>query len=130
MCARVRLHDSDLYAPDVEVKDAGQTFHGRDAVRAQYQSWLDAFAHMEVEVLDVIEATDAFAGEVRLTMKHTGSMATPTGPIPPIGRTVVLESCDVGRLRNGKLVSFHSYFDQLAILAQLGVLPEPAATSA
>jgi hypothetical protein len=38
---------------------------------------------------------------------------------------VVLESCDVARFRDGLIVSFHSYFDQLAMMAQLGLLPVP-----
>ena len=50
-------------------------------------------------------------------------MPSPNGPIPPTGRTVVLESCDIGHPRDGKVVSFHSYMDQLAMLAQLGLLP-------
>jgi hypothetical protein len=32
-----------IYAPEGEVKEAGIQFHGRDAVRQQYQLWLDAF---------------------------------------------------------------------------------------
>jgi len=120
----------ELYDPDVEVKEAGQTFRGRDAVRAQYQSWLDAFSAMRVAILGVVEGDDALAGEVRVTMTHTGPLPTPNGPIPPTGRTVTLEACDVARFRNGKIVSFHSYFDQFLLLAQLGLLPAPAHAAA
>lgn len=68
---------------------------------------------------------DALAGEVRITMTHTGNMPTPNGPIAPTARTIVLESCDFCRFRDGRVVSFHTYFDQMAMLAQLGLLPSP-----
>ena len=124
--AEGRLEDLlAIYAPDVEVKETGRTFRGRDEVRAQYQTWLDAFSNMRVEFLDIVEGHDALAGEVRISMTHTAPMATPNGPIPATGRTVVLESCDVARFHDGLVVSFHSYFDQLAMLAQLGLLPAP-----
>jgi ketosteroid isomerase-like protein len=124
--AEGRLEDLlNLYAPDVEVKETGRTFRGREEVRAQYQSWLDAFSDMRVEFLDIVEGQDALAGEIRVAMKHTAPLLTPNGPVPATGRTVVLESCDVARFRGGLVVSFHSYFDQLAMMAQLGLLPEP-----
>jgi ketosteroid isomerase-like protein len=116
----------DLYAPDVEVKEVGQLFHGREAVRQQYQLWLDAFSDMRVAVLHVIEGDDEIAGEVRITCTHSGPLPTPNGPLPPTGRTVVIESCDIARVRDGRVVSFHSYFDQLGLLAQLGLLPAPS----
>jgi ketosteroid isomerase-like protein len=114
-----------VYAPDIEVKETGRTFRGREAVRAQYQTWLDAFSDMRVEFLDIVEGQDALAGEIRVAMTHTASLLTPNGPVPATGRTVVLESCDVARFRDGLVVSFHSYFDQLAIMTQLGLLPAP-----
>lgn len=63
-------------------------------------------------------------------MRHTGSLPSPNGPIPPTGRTVVLESCDLARTRDGMIISFHSYFDQLSLLAQLGLLADPTAPAA
>lgn len=91
-----------------------------------YQMWADAFTEMNVEFVEFVESVDAFAGEVRISMRHTGTMQTPNGPLPATGRQVSLESCDVGRVRDGKIVSFHSYFDQLALMAQLGRMAVPA----
>jgi ketosteroid isomerase-like protein len=121
-----RLDDLlDLYAPDVEVRETGRTFRGRDEVRAQYQSWLDALSDIQVEILDVIESGDALAGEVRMTARHTAPLMTPNGPVPATGRTIQMESCDIARFRDGLVVSFHTYFDQLALMAQLGLLGAP-----
>ena len=79
--------------------------------------------------MDVVESGDALAGEVRMTGTHTAPMVTPNGPIPATGKTITLEVCDFARFANGKVVSFHSYFDQLSIMAQLGLLPAPGMAS-
>jgi predicted ester cyclase len=115
-----------MMSPDVEVKEAGRTFRGREEVRKQYQTWLDAFTDIQVEFPDVIESGDALAAEVRVTMTHTGPLVTPNGTIPPTGKRVTLEAVDIAHARDGLIVSFHSYFDQLALLAQLGLMPETA----
>jgi ketosteroid isomerase-like protein len=33
------------------------------------------------------------------------------------------------RVRDGKIVEEHLYFDQVQVLTQLGLMPEPAATA-
>jgi ketosteroid isomerase-like protein len=60
------------------------------------------------------------------TGTHTGTFRTAQGDIPATGRPVVIESVDVITLRDGKIASWHTYFDQMAFLAQLGLPPEPA----
>jgi predicted ester cyclase len=95
-------------------------------VRKQYQTWLDAFTDLQVEFLDVIESGDALAGEVRLSMTQTGPLVTPNGTIPPTGKRETLESVDIAHAGDGLIVSFHSYFDQLALMAQLGLMEAPA----
>ena len=49
-----------------------------------------------------------------------GVFATPAGEIPPTGRIAVLEACDVVRIdSDGMIKSWHSYFDQANLMAQL-----------
>jgi hypothetical protein len=40
---------------------------------------------------------------------------------------MVIEQCDIARVRDGIVTSFHSYFDMLSLLAQIGAIPTPAA---
>ena len=42
-------------------------------------------------------------------------------------RCVDLRFVDVSRVRDGKIVSYHTYYDQLGLLTQLGLLGESAA---
>ena len=82
-----------------------------------YHSGFPGFRH---EVLDVVDAGDRAVLRLRVTMEHTGPFPTPQGDIPATGRTVVLESCDVVTASNGALTSWHTYFDQLSMLAPAG----------
>jgi hypothetical protein len=58
---------------------------------------------------------------------HTGPFVTPHGHIPATGRTINTRLCLVCRVRDGQAVSIHGYWDQLEMLEQLGLVPEPEA---
>jgi steroid delta-isomerase-like uncharacterized protein len=124
-----RLADAALLCqPDVEVTlPGGMRLHGPDAVSEMLGTFREAFPDIRHEILDVVEAGDKIAVELAVKGTHTGTFRTPQGDIPATGRAVVWESVDMITLRDGKIVSWHTYFDQMAFLAQLGLLPEPAA---
>ncbi len=54
-------------------------------------------------------------------------MAGPAGEIPPTGRSVVLPFCGVATRRDDRIAAVTVYLDRMTMLAQLGLLPEPAA---
>jgi ketosteroid isomerase-like protein len=54
-------------------------------------------------------------------------MRMPDGQeVPPTGREMVWESVDWIKLRDGRLVSWRVYQDNVPFLTALGLLPEPA----
>jgi ketosteroid isomerase-like protein len=63
------------------------------------------------------------AAEARFTATHTGPLASPGGDIPPTDKPVALDYVDVTRFAGGRIASEHVYFDQVAFLSQLGLLP-------
>ena len=76
-----------------------------------------------------IEITNLFATEEDAVVEfigrgtNTGPLHMPTGDVPPTGRPVELRFCDVYRIRNGKIVSYRSYYDALGFMQQLGFIP-------
>ena len=100
---------------------------GRAACAAFYASWFGAFpdAHVEVDALHVLG--DVAVEEGTFTGTHDGVLHTPTGAIPPTGRSVRLDYVQVLRFRDGRHVSFNLMFDRLLMLEQLGLVPAPAA---
>lgn len=61
----------------------------------------------------------------QLTLTRKGSLPVPSGTVPPMGRTLVLRCVQVGRCDTDVTL----YYDQLELLAQLGLAPGPAAGS-
>jgi steroid delta-isomerase-like uncharacterized protein len=114
--------------PDVEVRlPGGMHQHGPAEVIAALGAFRDAFPDIRHEIRDSVESGNKIAVELVVTATHTGTFRTPQGDISATGRSVVWESTDFVTLRDGEIASWHTYFDQMAFLAQLGLLPEPAA---
>jgi hypothetical protein len=76
------------------------------------------------EIVSAVESDTAMAIELKITMPHAGVLVTPQGEIPPTGKVVVLDACDVERVdSSGTIASSHSYFDQASMMARLGLVP-------
>jgi predicted ester cyclase len=112
--------------PDVECWHAGMVSRGPAAVHALLEGYYQAFPDMRDEVVDWVEAGDTIAMEMRISGTHTGTLPTPNGPVPPTGRSLNVQSLDHIKVVDGKIASWHAYFDQLEFLAQLGLVPAPA----
>jgi predicted ester cyclase len=80
-------------------------------------------------ITHVIQDGERFAVQGHWTGTHTGPLATPMGEVPATGRTITLPFCTVGTLRDGRLAAAHVYLDQLSMLAQLGLAPQPEPTT-
>ena len=72
-------------------------------------------------VEQVFETADTVIVEGRFVGTFSGPLATPDGDVPPTGARVDLRFADVSRVRGGKIVSYHTYYDQLGLLTQLGL---------
>ena len=56
---------------------------------------------------------------------HTGPLVLPDGTeLPPTGKRVEVKGMELVRVRDGKIVVDNLYYDNLAVAAQLGLLPQ------
>jgi predicted ester cyclase len=120
-------HDADAFAEtmadDVRARAPGVgELAGKPAVKAFYAGWLDAFPDARVELSALHILDDLSVEEGVFTGTHRGTLHAPAGELPPTGRRVRVEYIQVGRFRGDKVVSFHLVFDQLELMAQLGVM--------
>ncbi len=68
-----------------------------------------------------------FADEWTFVGTHTGAFLMPDGTeLPPTGKRVEIRGMEFVRLRDGKIVVDNLYYDNLAILVQLGLVPQAA----
>ena len=82
-----------------------------------YSSYPDA--HFTVE--EILIDGDAIAIRWRCEATHTGP--TPNLHIPPTGKKVFIIGCTIEHVKNGKFFDEWGFWDQSALLEQLGVLP-------
>ena len=120
----------DLYADDsVQLMPDG-CFEGRSAIKDRLALELNAFSDIAYRYVSYVEQDDAFADEWVFVGTHTGPMVLPDGTeLPATGKRVEIKGMEYVKVRDGKIVVDNLYYDNLAIAAQLGLLPQPATTS-
>ena len=80
-----------------------------------------AFPDLCHRVSVAVEGPTALAVELRATATHTGPVRSPRREVPPTGRALALSSCDFGR--DGRIATWHAYFDNVDFMTQLGLMP-------
>lgn len=115
------------FTPDAELVMPGDLrVRGIAQIEPVLRAYFAAFPDLKHEVVTSVEEGDRIALELHITGTHTGTLMTPNGPIPATGRNVDWHSVDMITVADGKIATWHAYYDQMAFLGQLGLLPEPA----
>jgi pimeloyl-ACP methyl ester carboxylesterase/predicted ester cyclase len=117
----------DLYAEDASQIMPEGTFEGRSAIRERLARDLVACPDIEWTVLSFVEQGDTFADEWSFVATHTGPFQLPDGgELPATGKRVELRGMELVQVRDGKIVVDNLYYDNMAVFAQLGLVPEGA----
>jgi predicted ester cyclase len=93
------------------------------------QSIAKAFPDVRHEIGGHIDSGDTGVVEFRLVGTHKGPLATAQGEVPPTGRPINVRMVRIERAESGKIVDGSLYFDQVELMTQLGLMPEPAAAT-
>jgi steroid delta-isomerase-like uncharacterized protein len=120
----------DLYAEDAVQLMPDDTFQGRSVIGERLAQELTAFADVHHRFISFVEQGDAFADEWIFVGTHTGPLVLPDGTeLPPTGKRVEVRGMELVEVRDGKIVVDNVYYDNVAVAAQLGLLPQdtPAA---
>jgi len=117
----------DLYGDDAVQNMPDGTFVGRSAIRARLAQELNAFSDVEHTVRSFVEQGDAFCDEWTFAGTHTAPLSLPDGrELAPTGMRIEIRGMEYCLMRDGKLVVNTLYYDNAAVAAQLGLLPELA----
>lgn len=112
-----------LVSADCHFKMPGCDVKGFAAMKGMFTAYIQAFPDLRHRVKNAIESGDTVALELEVTGTHTGPMQTPKGIVAPTNAKVAWESCDYVRIENGKVVSWHAYYDSVPFMAALGLIP-------
>jgi steroid delta-isomerase-like uncharacterized protein len=115
----------DLYDDDASQRMHDGVFEGPDAIRVRLARDLDAFADATYVVDSFVEDGDRFADEWTFTGTHTGPFRLQDGTeVQATGKRVEIRGMELVEVRDGKIVVDNLYYDFLASLLQLGLVPE------
>lgn len=107
----------DGYFYDVS---AGKKYFGPE-IGVTVDVYAAAFPDMHRELYAMRSFGDHVLVELSLNGTHKGDLVIPAGTIPATGKTMHAPCCDVFRLKDGKVFSFHCYVAVPILLEQLGV---------
>lgn len=118
----------ELYAADAVQMMHDGIFEGRSEIRDRLARDLTAFPDATYTVASFVEQGEAFADEWTFAGTQTGPLLLPDGTqLPPTGKRVEIKGMELVRLRDGQIVVDNLYYDMVAALFQLGLVPEGAA---
>ena len=114
----------ELFSEDLAMRTPGLpgTVTGRHVRVALVQGIMDAFPDGHASVERAFGQGNLGCLQIRFEGTHTGPLASSGGAeIPPTGSRVEFPYCIVVRFEDGKVVELDEYYDQLDLLAQIGV---------
>ena len=124
-------HDAEriasLWAPDAVFEAPGDVrLEGREACTDYVLAWLNAFPDARIVVHRRIDSDPYVVYQFTFEGTHEAALQGPTGDIPATGRRLAGRGMEIVRVENGVAAEASLYYDQVQLLTQLGLMPEPA----
>lgn len=115
-----------LYAENaVAITPDGGELHGRDDIVAYWRQMTEAIPQGTYEAVHAYEVGDTAIDEGYFTGKNTGPIQLPSGEtIPATGKDIKIRGVDFATVKDGRIVEYRLYFDEMEFLGQLGLLPK------
>jgi predicted ester cyclase len=89
-------------------------------------AWLRAFPDARITVRNELADGDWVVQEFTFTGTHDGTLASPAGEIPATHKTLNGRGVQIFRVEEETVVHTQLYYDQVQVMTQLGLMPEPA----
>lgn len=113
----------DLYTDDVKAWAPAMAVSSARELAMQLEHREDAFSDIELEVTPLDVGGDYACAEWSVTMTHSGRLVLADGlVIEPTGAQLTLNGATVAEFLDAKICSLRQYWDEFAVLEQLGVL--------
>ncbi|CAM5300349.1 hypothetical protein SALBM311S_09454 [Streptomyces alboniger] len=116
----------ELYADDAVAftPDEGE-IHGRDHIVEYWRQMTEAVPEATFETLHAYEVGDTAIDEGFFSGRNTGPLQLPTGEtLPATQKELRIRGVDIATVKDGRIVHYRLYFDEMEFLGQLGLLPD------
>ncbi len=96
--------------------------HGPEAIQAATEAMLKTFPDLSATLRSIVESGNRAAVEATYRGTNEGPLAMPGGKLPPTGREITIELCEIFEVGDdGLILHDRSYFDVAGFLQQLGI---------
>ena len=99
---------------------------GKEAATQYAMAWLNAFPDARLRITNELVSGDWVTQEFTFEGTHEGTLSGPAGDVPATHRRLNGRGVQIFRVVNDAVVDTRLYFDQVEVLTQLGLMPEPA----
>ncbi len=115
----------ELFTSDGVYDEVGTSrrLEGLDAIIPALKGWKEAMPDVKGTVTNAVSSSSTVTLEVTWKGTHTGPLQGPSGSVPATGKQQTTRSSWVLDFEGGKVKASRHYFDMLAFMQQLGVLP-------
>jgi steroid delta-isomerase-like uncharacterized protein len=120
---RIRSLNTD----DTVIEAPGDVhIEGTDGATAYAMGWLQAFPDARITIGNELVDGDWAVQEFTFSGTHDSTLMTPNGEVPATHRKLNGRGVQILKIKDGKVADTRLYFDQVQVLTQLGLMPEPA----
>ena len=124
-------HDEDrirrLNGDNAVIEAPGEVrLQGRDAATEYAMGWLRAFPDGRINVKNEFSDGEWVVQEFVFEGTHEDTLSSPSGDLPATHKRLNGRGVQVFRVEGETVTETRLYFDQIEVLTQLGVMPQPA----
>jgi steroid delta-isomerase-like uncharacterized protein len=124
--ARIR----ELNGENVVFEAPGEIrLEGRDAATEYAMAWLRAFPDARLTVTNELADGDWVAQEFTFEGTHEDTLSSPSGDIPATHKRLDGRGVQIFKVEGEVVTDTRLYFDQVDVMTQLGLMPEPASAT-
>ncbi len=114
---------TELYTDDVKAWAPALSASSAAELATEFGRRDDAFSDIQLEVAPLDVGGDYACVEWSVTMTHTGPLTLPDGlVVAPTDLAVTINGVTVAEFDGDRICSFRQYWDEFAVLEQLGLL--------
>jgi steroid delta-isomerase-like uncharacterized protein len=99
----------------------GVEIHGPEHFKQLWRIIRGAFSNIHINIHDTIEQDDTVVARWTMTMIHTGTFIG----VKATNKRIEINGISIQRFANGRIVAAWDNWDQLALMVQIGAVPEP-----
>ena len=117
----------ELNAENTKFEAPGDVkIEGGEAATQYAMAWINGFPDARITVHNEFSSGDWVAQEITFEGTHEGTLSGPGGDIPATHKRLIGRAVQIFNVEGDAITDTRLYYDQVQVMTQLGLMPEPA----